>query len=155
MSTMTLVSSLLSVTVTGALVAGFGAARIEADPGVGSLVVKIDGFRNDSGIARVAVFDQATGFPGNDEHALRRAASKIGGGRVEVRFDSLPYGVYAVAMYHDENADGRLNKGLFGRPKEGYGVSNNVIHARHPAQFEEAQFRLDGDLMALEIHVHY
>ncbi len=155
MSKLTRAPRLLCIAFAGGLLPGFGAARTAVDPGVGSVVVNIDGFRTDSGIARVAVFDEATGFPDKDDHALRRAASKIDGGRVEVRFDSLPYGVYAVAVYHDENADGKLNKGLFGRPKEGYGVSNNVVHARHAPTFDEAQFPLDSDLTTLEIHVHY
>ena|SRR2546428_4035485 len=155
MSKRTLVSRLLSVGFAGALLPAFEGARTEADSGFGSIVVRIDGFRNDRGIARVAVFDQAAGFPGTPEQALRRATSNIDGGKVEVRFDSLPYGTYAVAVHHDENADGKLNKGLFGRPKEGYGVSNNVVHARHAPTFEEAQFRLDSDQAVLEIRVHY
>ena len=149
------ISGLLGTALTGALLSGFGSAHPQANAAIGSIVVRIDGFRNERGIARVTVFDQATGFPDKVEHALRRAASPIEGGRVEVRFDSLPHGVYAVATFHDENADEKFNKGLFGRPKEGYGVSNNVVHARHAPTFEEAQFRLDGDLRTLEIHVHY
>jgi len=34
-------------------------------------------------------------------------------------------------------------------------VSNNVVHARHAPKFEEAEFRLDSNLTALAIHVHY
>ena len=33
---------------------------------------------------------------------------------MKVRFDKVPDGDYAVSMYHDENDDARLNKGLFG-----------------------------------------
>ena len=51
--------------------------------------------------------------------------------QVQVRFDELPAGTDAVSMYHDENDDKKFNKGLFGRPKEGYAVSNNIVHA-HP-----------------------
>ncbi len=146
-------SWLLSMTLAGVLVGG-PATRHAKAPVLGSLVVSIDGFRNDRGHARVAVFDQPSGFPGQ-EHALRGTAAKIAGGRVEVRFDSLPVGIYAVAMYHDENDDGVLNKGLFGVPREGYGVSNNVVHARRAASFEEAEIRLEGELTTVEIHVHY
>src|SRR2546430_3353731 len=42
--------------------------------------------------------------------SLRRATSKIDHGKAEVQFDSLPYGIYAVAVHHDENADGKLNR---------------------------------------------
>src|SRR5438445_12019318 len=127
MSKLTLVSRLWSVAFAGALLPAFEGARTEADPGVGRIVVRIDHFRNDRGIARVAAFDQPAGFPGTPEQALRRATSKLVHGKAEVQFESLPYGIYAVAVHHDENADGKLNKGLSGRPKDGYGVSNKVI----------------------------
>jgi uncharacterized protein (DUF2141 family) len=29
-------------------------------------------------------------------------------------FDNLPAGVYAVAVYHDENSNGKLDRGMFG-----------------------------------------
>src|SRR2546428_697749 len=75
MSKLTLVSRLWSVAFAGALLPAFEGARTEADPGVGRIVVRIDHFRNDRGIARVAVFDQPAGFPGTPEQALRRATS--------------------------------------------------------------------------------
>jgi uncharacterized protein (DUF2141 family) len=107
-------SWLLSMTVAGVFVVG-PATRHAPAPVLGSLVVSMDGCRNDRGRARVAVFDQPSGFP-DQAHALRGTTAKIAGGRVQVRFDSLPAEVYAVAMYHDENDDGVLNKGLLGVP---------------------------------------
>ena len=141
------------MTLAGAFVVG-PAARHSQAPVMGSLELRIDGFRNDRGSARVAVFNQPTGLP-DQEHALRSTAAMIAGGRVEVRFDSLPAETCAVAMYHDENDDGVLNKGRFGVPREGYGVSNNVVHARRAASFEEAEIRIAGDVATVEIHVQY
>jgi uncharacterized protein (DUF2141 family) len=160
MSNVTTLLRLSSVTLMGVLVPGVGtvraqeAARAQEAPQLGSAVVTVDGFRSEKGMARVVLFDQPAGFPSDDAHAVRRAQSKIEAGRIEVRFDSLPLGVYAVAVHHDENGDGKMNKGLFGIPKEGYAVSNNVVKRRAP-KFEEAEFRLDRDLMPLEIHVRY
>ncbi|HEY2111819.1 MAG TPA: DUF2141 domain-containing protein, partial [Dongiaceae bacterium] len=34
-------------------------------------------------------------------------------------------GAYAVALFHDENADGHLNTSALGIPTEGAGFSNN------------------------------
>lgn len=34
-------------------------------------------------------------------------------------------GDYAIAVYHDVNANGQLDKKVFGIPKEPYGFSNN------------------------------
>ena len=41
-------------------------------------------------------------------------------------FNNLPHGKYAVRAYHDKNNNGELDKGVFGQPVEGWGVSNNV-----------------------------
>jgi len=40
---------------------------------------------------------------------------------------NLSKGIYSIAIFHDENRDGELNKNFIGIPKEGYGFSNNVI----------------------------
>jgi uncharacterized protein (DUF2141 family) len=53
------------------------------------------------------------------------------------------------------NGDAKLNKGMFGIPSEGYGVSNNVVHKLRPPAFSEARFQLDGAARELTIHVHY
>lgn len=41
-------------------------------------------------------------------------------------FKNLPVGEYAVRVYHDENNNGQLDKGVFGQPTEGWGVSNDA-----------------------------
>src|SRR5262249_12421185 len=136
---------------------GFGVLRGPAAAAfdrVGTIVVSIEGFRNAAGHARVALFNGDAGFP-DGESAYRKAVADIDGGRAELRFADVPPGEYAVAMYHDENDDGKLNKGLFGIPKEGYGVSNNVSHATRAPRFAEARFQFDGMSQTVSIRVHY
>src|SRR5262245_14060955 len=111
---------------------------------LGTIVVSIEGFRNAAGHARVALFNHEAGFPDSESAAYRKAVVDIDGGRAELPFADVPPGEYAVAMYHDENDDGKLNKGLFGIPKEGYGVSNNLIHVTRAPRFTEARFQFDG-----------
>jgi uncharacterized protein (DUF2141 family) len=42
-------------------------------------------------------------------------------------FDKLPQGGnYAIKVYHDQNNNGQLDKGIFGQPVEGWGVSNDA-----------------------------
>jgi uncharacterized protein (DUF2141 family) len=101
------------------------------------------------------VFNRNAGFPDDESVAYRRVITSIHDGQAEVRFDDLTFADYAVSMYHDENDDGKLNKGLFGVPKEGYGVSNGVVHAMRAPKFEEARFRLDALTHIVTINVHY
>lgn len=37
----------------------------------------------------------------------------------------VPPGNYAIAIYHDENADRKFNRTIVGLPAEGFGFSNN------------------------------
>ena len=115
----------------------------------------IQGFRSAVGHARVAVFNRNAGFPDDESAAYRTVVTSVSDGQAAVRFDDLPLGDYAVAMYHDENDDAKLNKGLFGVPKEGYGVSNNVVHAMRAPRFEEARFPLNIISHTVNINVHY
>jgi uncharacterized protein (DUF2141 family) len=42
-------------------------------------------------------------------------------------FDKLSQGgEYAIRVYHDQNDNGQLDKGIFGQPVEGWGVSNDA-----------------------------
>jgi uncharacterized protein (DUF2141 family) len=142
-------------TLAAAAMAPLAATAAAPEAASGVLVVNVDGFRNADGRARVAVFSRQEGFPDSESGAFRAAVVEIKGGRVQVRFDHLPYGEYAVAMYHDENGDARFNKGAFGIPKEGYGVSNNVVHRLRAPDFTEARFVLASGVQETTIHVHY
>jgi uncharacterized protein (DUF2141 family) len=107
-------------------------------------VVRVQGFRSASGSARISLFNRASGFPDDESAAIAKAVTSIGDGKSEARFDHLPPADYAVAIHHDENNDAKMNRRLFGIPKEGYGVSNNIVHARRASRFDEARFRLES-----------
>ena len=40
-------------------------------------------------------------------------------------FTGVPAGTYAVAVFHAEHNETQMETGLFGKPKQGYGFSNN------------------------------
>jgi len=56
-------------------------------------------------------------------------------------FSGIPLGIYAVALFHDQNNNGKLDKNFLGIPKEGYGFSNNPKVFATPT-FEKCSFRL-------------
>ena len=61
------------------------------------------------------------------------------------RFKYLPKDSYALAIYHDENKNGKLDKNLFGAPTEAYGFSNNARETFSAPSFEAAKVVLDRD----------
>ncbi|MEX0646019.1 MAG: DUF2141 domain-containing protein [Parvularculaceae bacterium] len=58
---------------------------------------------------------------------------------------------YAMAIYHDENANLKFDKGPFGLPAEPYGVSNNPRMRFAPPTIGEALFHVDINGAKVEI----
>ena len=62
---------------------------------------------------------------------------------------------YMISAVHDENDNGKLDKGLFGMPKEGYGVSNNRTYALKGPDFTESVVQLGEGLTSISIRLRY
>ncbi len=64
-------------------------------------------------------------------------------------------GQYAIAVYHDENANKTLDKGTFGIPKEPWGISNDPVVRFAPPKIEETLFNVakaDGATVKITIN---
>ena len=110
------------------------------------IVVRISNLRNDSGnvVAELYPNDPANFLKGRAriERAFQPA---VGQGTVDVCLTAPRPGTYAVAVYHDENANIKFDKNWIGLPVEGYGFSNNPTIFLGPPAFEEAKFEaLEG-----------
>jgi uncharacterized protein (DUF2141 family) len=55
---------------------------------------------------------------------------------------SLAPGKYAISVYVDVNGNGKLDKNIFGAPKEPFGVSNNIIPKLSAPSLEECLVEL-------------
>ncbi len=117
---------------------------------IGTLVVNIDGFPNSDGYAMVAVYDSESSYK---EGAPRTAEAriKVVNQKARAELDGLSYGTYAVAMYHDRNINGKMDKNAMGIPKESYGFSNNARGILGPPSYKKAKFELNSPKK--EIHI--
>jgi uncharacterized protein (DUF2141 family) len=59
---------------------------------------------------------------------------------VEIPFDNVPPGTYAVAIFLDKNDNGKIDTNMFGIPKEKYGFSNNKYPLTRAATYRESAF---------------
>jgi len=84
------------------------------------------------------------GFP-ETEKSYKGTIAKVIGEESVAAFQEIPAGTYAIAVFHDTNSNGKLDKNFFRIPKEGYAFSNNVFGTFGPPDFEEASFKLDGN----------
>lgn len=60
-------------------------------------------------------------------------------------FTALPEGDYAVAVFHDRNGNGKLDRNPVGLPIERYGFSNDAAGAMGPPSFDAARVALQKD----------
>jgi len=116
--------------------------------------VKVIGLRNSNGSCRLLLFESEKGFPDSPDGAVAARSGTIHGQAASVTFTVRP-GRYAVAILHDENTNGIMDKTWYGKPKEGFGVSNNPRIGSGPPGFEESAVLLDEQNNNLTITVNY
>ncbi|MBK7477292.1 MAG: DUF2141 domain-containing protein [Haliscomenobacter sp.] len=108
----------------------------------GKITVHIETVKSGQGQIGVLLFNQAKGFPGENQSAYREALLPAKKGKMTVTFEDLPYGTYAITILHDENGNLKVDANFLGIPKEGYGFSNNARNLFRAPKFEEAKFEL-------------
>lgn len=118
------------------------------------IYVKVGGFRNNNGSCRALLFDSNKGFPDSPNEAVDVQSGVISGQTASFTFRVKP-GKYAVAILHDENANGKMDKTWYGKPKEGFGASNNPKVGSGPPGFEESAVLLDEKNNQITITVNY
>lgn len=122
----------------------------------GTIVVIINDLRNCDGNIRVALWASEDGFLRDPDSAFRTVMSVIEGETVQFAFADLPLGEYAVSALHDENGDGSQNKNLFGKPTEGYCISNGVRGGIFgPPGFEDASLFLETEELTVPLEMEY
>ena len=119
----------------------------------GSLHLELDGFKNNRGQAMIALYANPAGFLKKNKTPFRISTRIIRNGRVRVTLKDLPFKVYALAVYHDENSNGKLDRNMLGIPAEDYGFSNNVRGRFGPPSFQAASFSLAAKNKNLRIRV--
>ena len=112
-----------------------------------NLSVEATDLRNSTGTVLFALYIRDDAFP--DEHYtkyLKKIIGKISNKSSIVTFTNLPQGKYAVSILHDENNNGKIDKGLI-FPVEGIGFSNyKTIGFSNRPTFAKASFLVNRNL---------
>jgi uncharacterized protein (DUF2141 family) len=113
-----------------------------------TLVVRADGIRSAEGSVFVGVCNKSLEereCPYGDRKPARA-------GSVEFRFPNIPAGQYAIAVYHDTNGNGRLDRSGIGFPQEPYGFSNDIGRTSIPT-FNAARVNLNAPSTTIAVPV--
>ena len=105
---------------------------------------EVEGLNSTKGTVFIGLFDTSKDFPIFGKQ-LKGVVVKIEGKKVLYQFKNLAQGRYALAVYHDENKNGKLDKNVFGAPTEVYGFSNNAREIFSAPSFQDASFMLSKD----------
>ncbi|MFN5292610.1 MAG: DUF2141 domain-containing protein [Flavobacteriia bacterium] len=108
------------------------------------LEVQVEGIPNTKGTLFIGLFNSSATFPNYGKQYKGVVVTHEGKSHV-YKFKNLPKDTYALAIYHDENKNGKLDKNLFGAPTEAYGFSNNARETFSAPSFEAAKVVLDRD----------
>ena len=119
------------------------------------LAVKMSGFKSDRGVARVYLFRYEPGWPWDAPLAFATVAVPIAKREATAVIGDLPYGVYAVAAFHDENDDGVLNVNFFKVRTEGWAFARNRQALTEAPAFEDARVEVFAANVTVEVALQY
>lgn len=119
-----------------------------------SVSVEIEGLRSSHGQVLACLTADPNSFPDcqKDPQALHLSAPAINGEAVQ--FKDVQPGRYAIALFHDENGNGRMDKMLM-VPREGYGFSRDAPIQFGPPKFGAASFPVGAATVRTAIHMRY
>ncbi|MBV6322045.1 DUF2141 domain-containing protein [Duganella violaceipulchra] len=103
------------------------------------LKIALTGVSSADGQIMVALYNSADSFLGKP---FRATAAPAVAGATQIEFKDLPAGDYAFSLYHDANANGKMDRNLIGMPTEDYAFSNNAMGKRGAPEYEAARFAL-------------
>lgn len=111
-----------------------------------SLKVEVKGLQNSKGSIQFALYNTQGSIPDESfKKTFRILIGLIINESSLVTFKNLPPGRYAVNILHDENNNGKIDKGLI-FPKEGIGFSNyQSIGLKNRPDFSKASFEIRAD----------
>jgi uncharacterized protein (DUF2141 family) len=131
------------------------ALALAQQAGQNTIRVAVEGLHSDKGQVLCELFSSADGFPKSGEKAVAQVKSTIASKHAQCEFAGIAPGTYAVALFHDENSNGKLDTNFLGIPREGTGASNDAKGRMGPPKFADAAFQFRGGLLDLKVTVVY
>ena len=126
--------------------------RTLASPGTATLTVTVLGLESADGEVALALFASAEDFK-TRTHAVATGRVPPNDGTAAWQVENLQPGRYALAVYHDLNGNGQLDRTTLGPPDEPYGFSNDARGRFGPPKFDKAAFDMGPANRVIEINL--
>jgi len=120
-----------------------------------SLTLIVKNLRNSDGVVQFALYNEKGSIPDEKyKKYFKIGIANIENNAATITFNNLPKGIYAVNVLHDENEDGKIDKGFI-LPTEGIGFSNyNDFGLTNRPKFTKASFSLKENT-SIDIKIIY
>jgi len=116
------------------------------------LEVKVNNIKKNTGYMMLALYDSEETFLGEEYFEVAREEVKEKGSLI-IKLADLPYGKYAITVFHDENGNEDLDTNAIGIPREPYGFSNDARGFMGPPKYQAASFEYQEGRAAIEINL--
>lgn len=137
------------------LAIGSAGLLLGSAPGGNSVTVTVTDVRNAKGVVRACITNNAADFPdckvSETSHTVVAEAAHV----VTLKFENIAPGTYAIALTHDENNNGKMDRALLLMPKEGYGFSRDAKVVMAPPKFKAAAFAVESQPIAQTVKMRY
>jgi uncharacterized protein (DUF2141 family) len=109
------------------------------------VIAEISNLRNDKGVCRACLFNNAASFKGEAGQPFACATTAVKNKNAVATFQNVPAGDYALFVFHDENSNNKIDKNFLGIPKEGYGASKNKLPFAGAPTFNDNRFTVENN----------
>lgn len=103
------------------------------------LTLIISNLASATGPIIVGVYGTDNNFPDPNDQ-MKQYKFRPKGKELVAKISNLKFGKYALAIYQDENNDGKIDKNFIGIPTEGYAFSNNFKPTIKAPDFDDCSF---------------
>ena len=117
------------------------------------LSIDVSGINSGKGMVHACLTRVPTYFPDcqRDPNAIIRS---VPANAREIDFRGVPPGRYAIALFHDANANHKLDK-FMGVPREGFAFSRNPVIRFSAPQFDKVSIVLAPGFTRVSVRMQY
>ena len=110
-----------------------------------NIQVEVDQVPNSDGNINIALYNTDSSFL-NTESAFYSMSVNATEGTTTLVLSDIPKGTYAIALYHDEDANNELKTNWLGIPKEKVAFSKAKMKTFGPPKYKECSFEVAKDV---------
>jgi len=121
----------------------------------GTLVVNIENIHLNKGSIHIALYDDPTTFSKDEGVFFGEIIQLKQAGSQQWIVEDLSYRKYALAIFHDINSNGKMDRNLLGVPKEPYAFSKKEPSKWREPTFQDVAFQMNAPEKKINVSLDF